>query len=408
MNPFSAPYLHRPVSIRRSMNLVLLALLPGILVYSLLITPALLVQLSIASASAILFEALLLYWRGQGVRERLSDHSALITASLIALTFPPLSPWWLTVIGVFFAIVIAKQLYGGLGQNPFNPAMIAFAVCIISFPALMSQWPTQGLNLPFLQQAEIIFGLAPRLDALTSATPLDAIKTALKMEIPYNSVQELLMGQNLHGAFAGRGWEWVATAYLCGGIFLLIMGVISWRVPFAFMAGMSAIALVCWLIDPSRFADPLFHLFSGGTMLGAFFIATDPVTGCATPRGKLIFGAGAGILAYLIRVFGSFPDGIAFAILIMNMAAPMLDLYCQPRVFGALPSMPVSHPSLKAGACARPVVSHPSLKAGASSPQVRGAFGAIKTTCLAHPAINGEACARPVVKRDGESERETP
>ncbi|MDR1848801.1 MAG: RnfABCDGE type electron transport complex subunit D [Zoogloeaceae bacterium] len=341
MNPFSAPYLHRPVSIQRSMNLVLLALLPGILAYLLLIGPALVVQIFIASVSALLFEGVLLYWRGKPVKERLHDHSALVTAWLIALTFPPLSPWWLTVIGVFFAIVIAKQLYGGLGQNPFNPAMIAFAVCIIAFPALMSQWPAQGLTLSFSRQVEIIFGFAPHLDALTSATPLDAIKTALKTDVLHDNVQELLMSQNLYGTFAGRGWEWVTTAYLCGGIFLLIMGVISWHVPLAFIVSMSALALVCWLVDPTRFADPLFHLFSGGAILGAFFIATDPVSGCATPRGKLIFGAGAGLLAYLIRVFGSFPDGIAFAVLLMNLTAPLLDLYCQPRVFGALPSMPV-------------------------------------------------------------------
>ncbi|MCL2021913.1 MAG: RnfABCDGE type electron transport complex subunit D [Betaproteobacteria bacterium] len=341
MNPFSAPYLHRPTSVNRSMNLVLVALLPGILVYLTLFGSALIVQIFIASVSALFFEALLLYWRGRPVRERLSDHSALVTAWLIALTFPPLSPWWLTVIGVFFAIVVAKQLYGGLGQNPFNPAMIAFAVCIIAFPALMSQWPAQGLNLPFREQAEIIFGLAPRLDALTSATPLDAIKTALKTDALYDNLQKLLMNQNLYGTFAGRGWEWVTTAYLCGGVFLLIMGVITWHVPVAFIVSMSAIAFICWLIEPSRFANPLFHLFSGGAMLGAFFIATDPVSGCATPRGKLIFGAGAGLLAYLIRVFGSFPDGIAFSVLIMNMTAPLLDLYCQPKVFGALPSMPV-------------------------------------------------------------------
>ncbi|MCL2075764.1 MAG: RnfABCDGE type electron transport complex subunit D [Betaproteobacteria bacterium] len=341
MNPFSAPYLRRPIGLSHSMNLVLLALLPGILVYMFLIGTALIVQIAIASVAALFFEALLLYLRGKPVRERLSDNSALVTAWLIALTFPPLSPWWLTVIGVFFAIVIAKQLFGGMGQNPFNPAMIAFAVCIIAFPALMSQWPTQGLALPFLKQLEIIFDLAPRLDALTSATPLDAIKTAMKTDTLQESVQKLLMSQDLYGTFAGRGWEWVTMAYLCGGIFLLITGTITWHVPVAFIASMSAISLVCWLFDPSRFADPIFHLFSGGAMLGAFFIATDPTSGSSTPKGKIIFGAGAGLLAYIIRLFGSFPDGIAFAVLMMNMTVPLLDLYCKPKVFGALSSLPV-------------------------------------------------------------------
>jgi electron transport complex protein RnfD len=331
----SSPYLREGNSIPRIMRLVCVALIPGITVYTALIGPAVLAQIGLASVAALFFEAVMLKSRALPVRRFLGDHSALVTAWLIALTFPPLSPWWLTTIGVFFAIVIAKHLYGGLGQNPFNPAMIAFAVCIIAFPALMSQWPAQGLALPFAQQMEIIFGFTPRIDALTAATPLDAIKTALKTNALHaDNIQELLKSQNLYGTFAGRGWEWVTLTYLCGGSFLLAMGVITWHVPFAFIVGMATISALCWLIDPGRFSDPLFHLFSGGAMLGAFFIATDPVSGCATPKGRLIFGCGAGVLAYLIRVFGVFPDGIAFAVLNMNICAPLIDRYTQPAVFG--------------------------------------------------------------------------
>lgn len=334
MQLVSSPHVLKPVSITRVMGQVCLALIPGIAVYTWLIGPALLLQLGIASLAALATEALLLKLRGKPTAPFLMDGSALVTAWLIALTFPPLSPWWLTVTGVFFAIVVAKQLYGGLGQNPFNPAMVAFAACIVAFPALMSQWPAQGLTLSFGQQLEVIFGLAPRLDALTAATPLDAMKTALKMDGVHASVQDLLASQNLYGTFAGRGWEWVTAAYLIGGLFLLARGIITWHVPLAFVIGMAAVSGLCWTLDPARFADPLFHLFSGGSMLGAFFIATDPVSGCTTPRGKLIFGLGAGVLAYLIRVFGAFPDGIAFAVLIMNLCAPVIDLLSQPAVFG--------------------------------------------------------------------------
>lgn len=334
MEIVTSPHVLKPVSITRVMGQVCLALLPGIAVYSWLIGPALLLQLGIASLTALAAEALLLKLRGKPVSPFLMDGSALVTAWLIALTFPPLSPWWLTATGVLFAIVIAKQLYGGLGQNPFNPAMVAFAACIVAFPALMSQWPAQGLSLSFGQQLEVVFGLAPRIDALTAATPLDAMKTALKMDGVHASVQELLSNQTLYGTFAGRGWEWVTSAYLLGGLFLLWRRVITWHVPVAFVLGLLLISGLCWSLDPARYADPLFHLFSGGAMLGAFFIATDPVSGCTTPRGKLIFGFGAGALAYLIRVFGAFPDGIAFAVLIMNLCAPLIDLFCQPAVFG--------------------------------------------------------------------------
>lgn len=329
-----APFLLKDASVSKVMLQVCLALVPGIAAYAWLVGPAILVQLVIASLAALVAEAAMLKVRGKPLAMFLADGSALVTAWLIALTFPPLAPWWLVVTGTVFAIVIAKHLYGGLGQNPFNPAMVAFAVCIVSFPALMSQWPSVGLQLSLGEQINVILGLAPRVDALTGATPLDALKTALKLGDGSIDVAGLLANQELYGNFAGRGWEWVAAGYLAGGLWMWQRKLITWHIPLAFIAALVAISGALWLYHPAQFANPLFHLFSGGTMIGAFFIATDPVSGCTTPRGKLIFGAGAGLLAYLIRVFGGYPDGVAFAVLLMNLCAPLIDYLTQPAIFG--------------------------------------------------------------------------
>ncbi|WP_203389221.1 RnfABCDGE type electron transport complex subunit D [Azospira restricta] len=313
---------------------VLAALLPGVAAYVWIFGPVILVQLALATATALAAEAAMLKLREKPQAMFLADGSAVVTAWLIALTFPPLSPWWLIVTGTLFAIVVAKHLYGGLGQNPFNPAMVAFAVCIVSFPALMSQWPAVGLKVAFADQVGVVFGLLPRVDAISGATPLDTLKTALKLEDGQFSVAQLLANQDVFGFFAGRGWEWVAGGYLLGGLWLWQRGIVTWHAPLGFIAGLSLLAGGLWLYNPAQFANPLFHLFSGGAMLGAWFIVTDPVSGCTTPRGKLIFGVAAGVLAYVIRVFGGYPDGVAFAVLLMNLCAPLIDLYTQPAIFG--------------------------------------------------------------------------
>jgi electron transport complex protein RnfD len=329
-----APFLLKDVSVSQVMIQVCVALIPGIAAYAWLVGPAILVQLVIATLAALAAEAVMLHLQKKPQALFLSDGSAIVTAWLIALTFPPLAPWWLVATGTAFAIVVAKHLYGGLGQNPFNPAMVAFAVCIVAFPALMSQWPNIGLELPFVDQVNVILGLAPRVDALSGATPLDAMKTALKLGDGSVNVVQLLANQDIYGNFAGRGWEWVAAGYLLGGLWLWQRKLITWHVPVAFIGALLVISGALWLYQPAQFASPLFHLFSGGSMIGAFFIATDPVSGCTTPRGKLIFGAGAGLLAYIIRVFGGYPDGVAFAVLLMNLSAPVIDLLTQPRIFG--------------------------------------------------------------------------
>ncbi len=332
----SSPYVLKETSVTWVMTQVCLALLPGIAVYTWVIGPAILIQLALASLAALAGEAAMLKIRGKPLNLFLTDGSALLTGWLIALTFPPLSPWWLIVVGTLFAIVVAKQLYGGLGQNPFNPAMIAFAASIVSFPALMSQWPSQDMHLGLVEHLRIVFGLSPHLDSLTAATPLDALKTGLKLgEEAGASVAGLLANAQTFGHVGGRGWEWITLAYLIGGLWLCLRRIITWHVPASFLAAVVVLSGALWLYDPREFANPLFHLFSGGVMLGAFFIATDPVTCASTPRGKLIFGAGCGLLAYVIRVFGGYPDGVAFAVLFLNICAPLISLLTQPPVFGA-------------------------------------------------------------------------
>ena len=234
-----APYLLKDVSVSQVMIQVCIALVPGIAAYAWLIGPAILVQLVIASLAALLAESAMLKIRGKPQALFLSDGSAIVTAWLIALTFPPLAPWWLVALGTVFAMVVAKHLYGGLGQNPFNPAMIAFAVCIVAFPALMSQWPSVGLQMSLIEQMNIILGLAPRVDALAGATPLDALKTALKLSDSNVDIAQLLANQDIFGNFAGRGWEWVAGGYLLGGLWMWQRKLITWHVPFAFIGAIA-------------------------------------------------------------------------------------------------------------------------------------------------------------------------
>ena len=311
---------------------VLLALLPGIAVYAWFFGGAVLVQIVLASITALAAEAAMLKARGKPLMMFLGDGSALVTAWLIALTFPPIVPWWLTVIGVLAAIVIAKHLYGGLGQNPFNPAMVAFALMIVAYPSLMSQWPAAGFT-DFAPQWNAIFGTR-QLDAITMATPLDALRTALHTPEARTTVAGVLGSDASFGNIGGKGWEWVAAGYFIGGLYLLQQRIITWHMPAAFLATLFVITGGFALYDPGRFAGPGFHLFTGGAMLGAFFIVTDPVSGCTTPRGKLIFAAGIALLTWIIRAFGAYPDGIAFAVLLMNIAAPLIDMYTQPPVFG--------------------------------------------------------------------------
>ena len=338
MSGLFSPFITKPVGVAQIMLNVLLALIPGIALYVWFYGPAILVSIALASATALTVEALMLSLRNRPVAPFLKDNSALLTAWLLALSIPPLAPWWLVVVGTAFAISISKHLYGGLGNNPFNPAMIGYAVLIISFPSYMTHWLTPNalgaVSLNFSEQLNYIFqGVLPdglKLDAVTMATPLDTLKTQLHM----NGQIDKILGMPIYGHLGGVGSEWVAAAFLAGGLFLLAQRIISWHIPAAFLISLFATAGVFHLIDPAHYVAPVFHWFSGAAMLGAFFILTDPVTSPTTPRGKLIFAAGAGLLTYLIRVYGGFPDGVAFATLLMNICVPLIDAYTQPAVFG--------------------------------------------------------------------------
>ena len=311
---------------------VLLALLPGIAAYVWFFGAAILVQIVLASVTALAAEAAMLKLRGKPLMMFLTDGSALVTAWLIALSFPSIAPWWLTVLGTLLAIVVAKHLYGGLGQNPFNPAMVAFALMIVAYPSLMSQWPAVGA-VDFTQHMHAIFGLR-QLDAITMATPLDALRTALHTAEARATVAGVLGSGASFGNIGGKGWEWIAAAYLAGGLWLMQQRIVTWHMPTAFLATLFAVSGLFSLIEPTQFAPPLFHVLAGGAMLAAFFIVTDPVSGATTPQGKLIFAAGVALLTWIIRTFGAYPDGIAFAVLLMNIAAPLIDMYTQPAVFG--------------------------------------------------------------------------
>ncbi len=326
----NSPYFRQPASVRSVMLKVLAALLPGIAAYVWFFGAGVLVQIALASAAALAGEAAMLAIRRKPLWLFLGDGSALVTAWLIALTFPPIGPWWLVVVATLFAIVVVKHLYGGLGQNPFNPAMAAFCIMIVAYPQLMSQWPAVGFT-DFSAQLNLILGGARHLDAITMATPLDALRTALHSPEARATVAGVL-GDN--ASFGGKGWEWIALGYLLGGLWLIQQRVITWHIPTAFLAALAAIAGAFHLVSPDAYAGAGFHLLSGGAMLGAFFIATDPVSGATTPRGKLIYAAGIAALTWIIRVFGAYPDGIAFATLLMNIAAPLIDMWTQPPVFG--------------------------------------------------------------------------
>jgi electron transport complex protein RnfD len=327
------------------MKWVALCALPGLIAQTYFFGWGTVIQLLLAIIIGLSLEALVMVLRKRHPMSALRDNSALVTAWLLAVAIPPLSPWWVITIGLVFAILIAKHLYGGIGQNLFNPAMVAYVVLLISFPVQMTSWvsPNElqassismgdafsliftGFNLDGLSLQQIRAGI----DGITMATPLDAFKTALHT----GSTASEALSQPQFGALAGIGWEWVNLAYLVGGLILIKPRVINWHIPVSFLLGLTVMSGLFMLFTPGETASPVLHLFSGATMLGAFFIATDPVSASTTVKGRLIFGAFIGAMVFIIRSWGGFPDGVAFAVLLGNMCVPLIDYYTKPRTYG--------------------------------------------------------------------------
>ena len=322
------------------MGWVLIALVPAVAAHVIFFGVGLLVQIAIAAMTALGAEALALRLRGKPLRPFLTDGSALITAVLLALCLPPIAPWWLVASGTAFAILLAKHLYGGLGANPFNPAMVGYAVLLVSFPVQLLRWLPPDvagiehvdLSLGDTLTAILTGGLPERLtwDAVTSPTPLEGLRTAVAL----GQTIEEARASPIFGPFGGRGWAWINAAILVGGLWLLALRIIRWQIPAAMLGALTVCATVMYAVDPGTYAGPLFHLSAGASFLGAFFIATDPVSAATSDRGKLIYGAGIGVITYLIRTWGGYPDGVAFAVLVMNMAVPLIDRYTVPRIYG--------------------------------------------------------------------------
>lgn len=322
--------------VAKLMRQVLYALTPATLALLWFFGWGVLTNLVLAIGFAIIAESVMLTLRNRPISPFLSDYSAVVTGWLLGIAMPAGSPWWLLLIAIFFAIVIAKQLYGGLGYNPFNPAMVGYAVVLVSFPVEMTRW-ISPLDLGLLQSSfgdtlYRVFGFATEAswDAITMATPLDHVKTNLMRDV---TVEQSMTGQQF-GFLAGKGWEWISLAYLLGGAWMIYKKIITWHIPVALIASLAAISTFFWIISADQYASPLFHLLGGATMLGAFFIATDPISASTTPTGKLIYAAGIAVFVYIIRVWGGYPDGIAFSVIIMNMAVPLIDYYTQPKIFG--------------------------------------------------------------------------
>lgn len=341
--PATSPHGHEGRDTAWIMQQVLLAMLPGIVALTGFFGWGTLLNMAVASATAVACEAAMVALRKRPVGFYLRDCSALVTALLIAVTLPPLAPWWLTVIATGVAIVIAKHLYGGLGYNPFNPAMAGYVVVLISFPVPVTAWPAPQPLLPTGQELlglwdalgnvfPFLAGAEGHIDAVTAATPLDAFKHNHSLMVDqFYQVTPVL----IHGHWAGAGWEWVNLGFLAGGLYLLYRKVFSWHAPVAMLVALAVLAMAFYDGGSSvSTGPPTLHLLSGGTMLGAFFIVTDPVTSAVSSRGRLIYGALIGVLIFVIRSWGNYPDAVAFAVLLMNFAAPFIDYYTLPRTYG--------------------------------------------------------------------------
>ncbi len=331
------------------MLMVILACMPAMAVQWYYFGWGNLIHLGIAALTAIGAEAAILKLRNRPILPTIKDYSALLTAVLLAMSIPSVTPWWVTVSGTLFAIIIVKQLYGGLGFNLFNPAMAGYVMLLVAWPVQMTSWlPPAELashQAGLSQTASLIFletdasgntvehyrqSITNGVDAVTLATPLDTLKTELLQGYTATEV----FNNPVFGDHAGIGWQTLNLAFLLGGLILLFTNTIRWHIPVGLLGGLTIASLIGFMISPDGCGSPVFHLLSGATMMGAFFIATDPVSASTTNKGRLYYGAMIGVLVYLIRQFGGYPDAMAFSVLLANMCVPLIDYYTRPRTYG--------------------------------------------------------------------------
>lgn len=335
-----APYLRPNTDVATMMLHVLLALVPAALAHVFYFGPGFIFNLIVASVFCVGAEALMMQLRGRNPEIALRDFSVLVTATLLCFALPSLTPWWVTATAALFAVVVAKHLYGGLGYNVFNPAMVGYVAVLIAFPMEMNLWvaPRMGdidyTHLSILQTIKYtLTGTLPdslSFDAISRATPLDAMQSGLRNLRTYAEVRT----NPMMGDFGGRGWEWIGNFFAIGGGWLLVRKIIRWQIPAGVFLGLLGPASIMYMVDPGSNAAPGFHLFSGATILCAFFIATDPVSAATSPKGRFFYGLGIGLLIYCIRKWGSYADGVAFAVLLMNMATPAIDYLTRPHIIG--------------------------------------------------------------------------
>lgn len=336
----SGPFTHKVNSVQNIMATVLLALLPATLYDLYLFGWPAIFLFAVTIASCVGVEAACLSLGGKPVAAALADNSAVLTGWLMAASLPPWAPWWVGFLAAIFAIGIAKHAFGGIGQNVFNPAMVGRTVMLVSFPVVMTAWvvphPLFSATAPgFSDAVAITFG-GHMPDSVSAASALGYVKTELSRGIPVSQsaarvpdLMDMAMGYR-----AGSMGETSLLLILAGGLFLMARRIISWHIPAAVIGTLFLMGTIFNAIDPARYTSGLFHVVSGATFLGAFFIATDYVTSPVSKTGQLVFGAGVGLLAWTIRTFAGYPEGMAFAVLLMNSLSPIIDQYTRPRIFG--------------------------------------------------------------------------
>ena len=317
-----SPHVHGGESTKKIMYSVIIALMPAFL-FSIYYFGFNAVRVTLISVAAcVLTEWLIQKYMIKG-ECTIGDGSAIITGMLLAFNLPSNIPAWMIIVGSIVAIGIGKMSFGGLGNNPFNPALVGRVFMLISFPVAMTTWPTP----------KPLFGEA-LTDAVTGPTALGFVKEALAQGVAANELTSQITENIYYGGSLG---EIGSIAIIIGGLFLIFRKVIDWQTPVIIIATVAIISTVCWLIDPAQFVHPMIHIFGGGLMLGAFFMATDMATSPMTMKGKIVFSIGVGALTIIIRLWGAYPEGMSFAILIMNAFVPLINKACKPTRFGNNP-----------------------------------------------------------------------